>query len=257
MQQTIGLLLLLRIANKMTFHRKNTVHQVKYKSNHPLYSIWQGMLQRCHNPNNAGYEQYGARGITVCQRWRDDFWNFVEDLGDRPTEDHSIDRTNNDLGYFPGNVRYATWAEQARNRRSNQLLTLNGVTKCLQDWAAEYGISAGALYTRLKCGWTIEKALSEPVKPYAPKSDAIQVLVGAKQTKRNLIDQVFGRLKVVGAAEKKGASPNARWKCECTCGTTKEVLSHNLVSGRSTSCGCAPRGRHIFTYKFEGDRPAV
>lgn len=83
---------------------------------HPLYQAYQGMLRRCYRPSHHKYPSYGGRGITVCQRWRDDFWAFVADVGERP-EGCSLDRVDNDGTYEPGNVRWATDVEQANNRR--------------------------------------------------------------------------------------------------------------------------------------------
>lgn len=87
---------------------------------HPLYQTWRGMRARCRNPRSADWPKYGGRGITVCERWHS-FVNFLADIGERPSPDHSIDRIDNDQGYEPGNVRWATNTEQARNRRSNKL----------------------------------------------------------------------------------------------------------------------------------------
>lgn len=84
---------------------------------HALYSTWAGMKERCSNPRHISYPRYGGRGITVCDRWRDDFWAFVADMGDRPTG-RSIDRIDNDRGYEPDNCRWATAHEQRANRRT-------------------------------------------------------------------------------------------------------------------------------------------
>lgn len=89
-----------------------------------IYSIWADMRQRCRNPSHHAYARYGGRGITVCDRWSA-FENFLNDMGERPTPQHSIDRVDNDKGYFPENCRWATWKEQNMNRRLYQLATNN------------------------------------------------------------------------------------------------------------------------------------
>jgi hypothetical protein len=92
------------------------VNQPKYK--HPLYATWYAMNYRCHNPESYQYKDYGGRGITVCDRWRNDLNAFAEDMGERP-KGLSIDRIDNDKGYFPENCRWATWKQQGNNKRSS------------------------------------------------------------------------------------------------------------------------------------------
>lgn len=116
------------------------------------------MLDRCRRPNNHAFASYGARGIKVCQRWHS-FENFAADMGERPSTRHSLDRIDNNGSYEPGNVRWATPAEQVRNTRRSVLLTMDGKTLCVADWATELGISRYTLYDRLRRGWTPSRTL--------------------------------------------------------------------------------------------------
>ncbi len=97
--------------------------------NHELYYTWKEMKQRCHNKKNKCYHLYGARGITVCERWRYSFLTFVKDLGPKPSKKHSLDRIDNNKGYSKENCRWATPSEQVRNRRSSNLKNVNGVLR--------------------------------------------------------------------------------------------------------------------------------
>jgi len=81
------------------------------------YRCWAAMIRRCENPNSKGYDRYGGRGITVCRQWRESYATFLADLGRRPSAEHSLDRINVNGNYEPGNCRWATATEQARNRR--------------------------------------------------------------------------------------------------------------------------------------------
>lgn len=129
------------------------------KSKHPLFHTWHGMLERCNNQNGDRYKRYGGRGIKVCERWANSFEAFVEDVGPRPSPQHSLDRyPNNDGDYEPGNVRWATQQEQMRNTHRSQWLTFNGETKFINDWAEQLGITRQALHQRLQ-RMPVEEAL--------------------------------------------------------------------------------------------------
>lgn len=125
----------------------------------PEYRTWLRMRDRCGNPNAPRYKDYGGRGITVCERWAT-FENFIADMGQRP-EGMSIDRIDNDGNYEPSNCRWATLIEQARNKRNNRHLTLNGRTQCVAEWAEELGIKKSTIYGRLGKGWSAERVLSK------------------------------------------------------------------------------------------------
>lgn len=132
----------------------------------PEYNAWHAIKQRCSNPKHPSYKDYGARGISICDRWNDSFYNFLADRGPRPSSNHSIDRINNNGNYEPGNCRWATHAEQARNKRTNSLVTINGKTMCVTDWCEHYKISTNVVFTRIyKLKWDIERAITEPSKP--------------------------------------------------------------------------------------------
>lgn len=134
---------------------------------HPAeYTAWVAMKGRCYNPSNNRYHLYGARGICVCERWRgkNGFSNFLSDMGPRPSENHSIDRKDNDGNYEPGNCRWATDAEQASNQRRNMIVDWNGERLTVAEVARRTGIKAATLYQRIHMGLTIERAVSEPVQ---------------------------------------------------------------------------------------------
>jgi hypothetical protein len=102
---------------------QNTTHGHAASGRTPEYNAWVSLNQRCKNPKNPRWKDYGGRGVTVCARWRDSFEAFLADMGPRPSSEHSIDRINNDGNYEPGNVRWATRAEQYANRRPASKVT--------------------------------------------------------------------------------------------------------------------------------------
>ena len=123
------------------------------------YIAWISIWQRCTNPNNKDYHNYGGRGIKMCKRWNK-FENFLEDMGEVPCG-CQIDRINNNLGYSPSNCRWTTAKNNNRNRRNNHLETYNGRTQCLAAWADEYKIPYKILWARLYTShWSVEKALT-------------------------------------------------------------------------------------------------
>ena len=135
------------------------------RSKSPEFDAWHHMIQRCYNPNNRGYKNYGGRGIAVDESWRNSFVAFYRDLGPRPSNLYSIDRIDNNGNYAPGNCRWATEHDQKRNRRDNRHLTVGGETLIIADWAARSGISVGTILARLKRGWSDAEAVTHPILP--------------------------------------------------------------------------------------------
>lgn len=132
----------------------------------PEYVVWNNMKQRCLNPNSPTYPHYGGRGITICDKWRESFDNFLNDMGFRPSKNHSIGRMNNDGPYSPDNCRWESLDEQSKNKRWTQYVDYEGKSVKLIDLCKEKGIKRGLVYGRLKKGWSIEDALNEPPKEH-------------------------------------------------------------------------------------------
>lgn len=129
------------------------------KSETPEYRAWHDMICRCTNPNLKCYRHYGARGITVCERWMK-FENFFADMGYRPSKKHSLERIKNHLGYKPSNCVWATKDQQCNNTRRCIFVTWKGKTQSVTKWATECGIARTCIYHRLRQGWPIKKALT-------------------------------------------------------------------------------------------------
>ena len=129
------------------------------------YARWKSMMQRRNDPNHNHYARYGGRGIKVCDRWKA-FDSFRADMGECPGVAMTVDRIKNELGYEPGNCRWATKAEQNRNRSHCIQLTHNGITQNVTDWATAIGIPANSLHKRLYLGWSVERALTQPLKSH-------------------------------------------------------------------------------------------
>lgn len=139
------------------------------------YRIWNNAKSRCFLPTNRAYKNYGARGVVMCSAWRESFPAFLQDMGRRP-KGLTLNRRNNSGNYscgkcqqcieqgWPANCFWATWFEQANNRRGNRWLTIGTETKTVAQWSDQSGVSRAAIKNRLdNLHWPTEKAVSEPV----------------------------------------------------------------------------------------------
>lgn len=151
-----------------------------------VYRAWKNIKQRTLNATTPKYRTYGGNGIGVAPEFVDSFEAFYAEVGLPPSDKHSIDRKNNSLGYVPGNMRWATPKEQARNTSRNVSLTFNGETKTLVEWSEATGIASAVLSARInKLKWAVEKALRTPVREFTrtkpryccrklPKTEALE-----------------------------------------------------------------------------------
>lgn len=130
-------------------------------ANTPTWRCWASMRQRCTDANCAAFRHYGGRGITVCAPWLASYGAFLADVGERPSQAHSLGRIDNDGNYEPGNVRWETWAQQGINKRSNVRLTVDGETLTVGEWTTRAGFaSTSTIKERLKRGWSAAEAVT-------------------------------------------------------------------------------------------------
>lgn len=131
------------------------------------FMAWMGMKARCEGSYLPCFPNYGGRGITVYEPWLTRFDLFLAEVGPAPSPEHSIDRIDVNRGYEPGNIRWATQKEQCRNKTNNRLLTCEslGLTMTVAEWSERQGFTRSVIPTRLKKGWSVERALTEPFQP--------------------------------------------------------------------------------------------
>lgn len=133
---------------------------VKHGLSHTVeYKAWKRMLNRCRGEWEPRYKE---RGIMVCAEWSSSFTTFLDAVGPRPGPGYSLDRIDNSQGYKPGNVRWATAAQQARNRSNNICLEYEGDTMTIAEWARRVGLPVPTLWQRIKLGWNVRDALTRP-----------------------------------------------------------------------------------------------
>ena len=149
--------------NREHIVRSTTTHG---KSNSSIYNIWKGMINRCYRKTAQHYDNYGGRGISVCDEWRASFQNFDRwAMNNGYCEGLSIDRIDNDSNYCPENCRWVSRNEQANNKRTTRMVTYNGETHAIAEWAEILGIKRETLYDRIiRKQWDIERAFTEKVK---------------------------------------------------------------------------------------------
>lgn len=150
--------------------RKSVSHDFVFEGNldnHPLRLIWKSMLMRCNNPNVMGYKHYGGRGIKVCDRWSGDlgFENFVKDMGERPTPEHTLDRVDYNGDYEPSNCRWATHEAQCNNKRNNSYVVLNGEEITCAQLCKRYGFYYTYVTYQLRQGIDINFIIKNQLRP--------------------------------------------------------------------------------------------
>ena len=143
-------------------NKTNKKHGMRYSR---IYNIWCGIKDRCENSNYHNYNDYGGRGIKICEDWRRDFVKFYEwAVKNGYKSDLTIDRINVNGDYCPENCRWVSMKVQENNKRNNRVLTYKGRSQTITQWSEEIGINRETLYGRIRRGWDVEKTLTTPVK---------------------------------------------------------------------------------------------
>lgn len=185
--------------------------------------IFRHMKERCYDPNNRRYDDWGGRGIKICDEWMKDPKRFIQWSIENGYQDGlTIDRIDNDGDYCPENCRWVTRLENNQNRRSSRLFTYNSKTQNLQQWCDEFSVSRSMVHRRLQLGWDFEKALLTPKK---------------ERDRESIIGERFGKLTVLEFVGK-DKFRQSLFKCQCDCGNFVVVNSNKLKSNHTTSCGC-------------------
>lgn len=142
------------------------------ETNSALYSVWRGMKKRCLVQTSIGYKNYGGRGIRICDEWKDDYLAFRNwALNNGYKQGLTIDRINNNGNYEPSNCRFTDYKKQANNRRSNRLLSVNGETKTIQEWADIMGVQRSLIANRKRMGWSDYDAVMRKTRKYNIKGE--------------------------------------------------------------------------------------
>lgn len=167
------------------------------------YRCWQDMKQRCLNSKSQAYKDYGARGITVCEQWKNSFDIFLLDMGEVP-DGMSLDRKNNELGYSPQNCRWATQKQQNRNHRGCVFITYQGQTMTIVEWSELTGIDKRTIWARHKKGLPVEQIFNcNKFFQHTAKSNSKSGLIGASPHGKKWKSQVKinGVIKYLGLFE--------------------------------------------------------
>jgi len=149
-------------------HKVASSRDLTPRTHTATWNSWNAMVRRCTRSTNSSFPTYGGKNIRVCDRWLGSYASFQEDMGIRP-DGTTLDRyPDRDGPYDPRNCRWATPVEQNRNRASNRLLTHEGSTLCVSEWAKRIGVEEGTLKKRLDAGWSTQRTLTTPVRPKLP-----------------------------------------------------------------------------------------
>ena len=213
------------------------------RSADPRYGIWLGMKQRCRNREDA---DYGGRGIAVCDRWVSSFEDFCADMGNRPSKSHSIERLDNDGGYFPGNCIWATSDVQAMNKRTTAYLFVEGEKITRQEASKRYGVSVETIKSRQRQGLPDNACVLPPSPKIAGHKRKMKHAIERWKTPLfvDLSGQQFGCFTAIDVA-RTNSRGQTYWNVICACGITKQTRSDHLKRSASSPCCASSRKQPV------------
>lgn len=172
-------------------------------ANIPGYNSWNAMKARCNHSGSKAYPNYGGRGITICDEWKDNFEQFISDMGERPSDRHTIERLDTNGNYEPSNCVWATYGEQMNNKRNNRTLEHNGVEQTVSQWARELNISKDTIRKRLDKGFSTEEALQVGRKSRSGKPASAWNVDTGEQHRGNTVKELSEDLGLCSSAAAK------------------------------------------------------
>lgn len=206
---------------------------------HPMYRTWRGLMARCLNVKNKAYKNYGGRGIKICGRWMS-FGNFINDVGEKPSPKHTLDRfPDNDGDYEPNNFRWATRKEQNRNKRNNVFINAFGENKSITEWSEDNRcvVKRHILFNRIRReGYNPEESITtDQLKPSLYKKGQLSIICNKRKPEFKK-DDIFGCLKLTGVSMT--VNRNLYVECICECGNKKYWRISVLNKRENDKCIC-------------------
>jgi hypothetical protein len=228
------------IGEKARIYPKDNPPHLQHTIHNPLYAIWLGMKTRCFNKGHPTYKNYGARGVTVCPAWKVSFHQFATYIGPRPSEDHTVERIDNNGNYEPGNIRWADKTEQAANTRNNPWVTYEGQTIRLRDLADQLKIDRSILrYQHIIRGCPLPEAIEKATRTYEWINRPLDPNASVQKPHTSFIDLtgvkfINGYTAVQYQGRKHRTGP-ALWLARCdACGKT--IIERGRMIGLRFAC---------------------
>lgn len=242
----------------------------------PEFSIWSRLKLACTNKNHPEYKKYGGAGVTFYKPWQEDFRKFYEEVGARPSENHTIYRIDETKGFEPGNCIWEERKGKARNKKNLIKVVYKGKECTLREISDDCGIPSRILSSRLRSGWDVDKAIQtayikqtelqkkkqeidavtiedKSQMTYDDFKDEIVSIENLSSKAVNLIGKNFGKLEVVALLTPAiyNRQKKVRWLCKCDCGNYCAVIGNSLKTGNTTNCGCVRKSK-ISTHGLTG-----